>query len=89
MKNFLKYIMLPSCIVVVIVMLIVLYDPEGAKREREQRTIVLYEEVVCIVVKFDGCEYIENSYYDVGYNKRTILTHKGNCNNPIHYKAEK
>ena len=49
----------------------------------------IQEEIVCSVVKFDGCEYIENKYYDGAGNLRTILTHKGNCSNPIHYKVEK
>jgi len=45
------------------------------------------EEVVCTIVKFDGCEYIENVIY--ANNKSTILTHKGNCSNSIHLKTEK
>lgn len=32
------------------------------------------------IVIIDGCEYIQYKTY--GYH---AITHKGNCNNPIHY----
>lgn len=33
------------------------------------------------VVTYDSCEYLIS-----GYDRSGILTHKGNCKNPIHYK---
>ena len=33
------------------------------------------------IVNVDGCQYL---YGDWGYG--TVLTHKGNCNNPEHYE---
>ena len=36
------------------------------------------------IVKIDGCQYLLG---DWGY--ATVLTHKGNCNNPIHKSKSK
>jgi hypothetical protein len=39
------------------------------------------------IVEIDGCEYIETgSFARGGYVSN--LTHKGNCNNPIHFKKD-
>lgn len=35
----------------------------------------------------DGCQYIETVSY-TGNGPVTSLTHKGNCNNPIHHKLD-
>lgn len=37
------------------------------------------------VVRYDGCQYL---VYHIGTNVGT-MTHKGNCDNPIHRHAEK
>jgi hypothetical protein len=68
-----------SCILLIIVMAIFV-DPIEIKTEKQK-----IEEVVCTVVKFDGCEYIENVLLVQGV-KNIMLTHKGNCSNPIHYQ---
>jgi hypothetical protein len=35
-----------------------------------------------VEVKIDGCEYLYGPW-----GNATVLTHKGNCNNPIHSKG--
>lgn len=37
------------------------------------------------IVTIDGCQYIQTDSYVKGYTVEN-LTHKGNCNNPIHYQ---
>lgn len=34
---------------------------------------------VISIIKFDGCQYLVSG---IGYSQ--MMTHKGNCNNPIH-----
>ena len=42
------------------------------KNKSEENIYDLY------TIKFDGCEYVR------GITNYNVLTHKGNCNNPIH-----
>ena len=36
------------------------------------------------IVRIDGCEYLKNEIVmPTGYG--VVFTHKGNCNNPIHF----
>lgn len=46
---------------------------------------VLYQDLVdnYKVVEIEGCEYIVYSYAR-GYGGYGLMTHKGNCKNPIH-----
>lgn len=39
------------------------------------------------VIEIDGCEYIETTSF-MGDAQVSSLTHKGNCNNPIHFKKD-
>tara|TARA_R110000868_G_scaffold322731_1_gene583682 strand:+ start:285 stop:491 length:207 start_codon:yes stop_codon:yes gene_type:complete len=49
--------------------------------ENRDRDRVDYLKRSVEIVSIDSCEYI---WLDWGY--ATCFTHKGNCNNPIHYK---
>jgi len=49
---------------------------EEEKKNKQQKANQM------IVVTVEGCEYFASSTYRV---EGVILTHKGNCKNPIHY----
>ncbi len=61
------------------VMLLTLVSCDRTNVEKVSSHYILGEHAPLEMVTIDNCQYI---YGDWG--NQTVLTHKGNCNNPIH-----
>jgi len=53
-------------------------------REQDQAIAQKSLDASMIILRYDGCQYL---YYENGRvdNRVVTITHKGNCDNPIHH----
>lgn len=62
-----------------VMLLITLASCDGTNVEKVSSNYILGEHAPLEIVTIDNCQYL---YGDWG--NQTVLTHKGNCSNPIH-----
>lgn len=62
--------------IIAIIFMVACETPDGDRTKKEGYSILT----------IDGCEYIEVSSMIGSNNGYYSITHKGNCNNPIHHK---
>lgn len=54
-------------------------DVRGKQMQENDKNSKLVHGYVINIIEYDGCQYIVSG---IGYSQ--MITHKGNCNNPIH-----
>ena len=56
-------------------------DIAGEMMQENQKNKILVHGYSITIIEYDGCQYL---VLGIGYSQ--MITHKGNCNNPIHSK---
>ncbi len=92
-KTYMTYFAMCLAIIIILTIILVIDKNLSEKTEQESQYLDLVEQgreedKLITAIEYDGCEYL--IYHGAGHRGSryagwaTGMTHKGNCNNPIH-----